>query len=125
MREHRRLRPIDRRFWGRSEIRKVRPGTGYGLRRKENSPENYRHRIRTAWRARVGVHLGFLANCCQHGSGVQVAGDGGGDVQTRRCLAGVVPMEYGLVWLQNGEYDRSHASDEKLRNNDEDVVYTL
>ena len=34
-------------------------------------------------------------------------------------------MENGFVWLQNGEYERSHARDEKLRNNDKDVLYTL
>jgi len=34
-------------------------------------------------------------------------------------------MENGLVWLQNCEYERSHARDEKLRNDDEDVLYTL
>ena len=34
-------------------------------------------------------------------------------------------MENGFVWLQNGEYERSHTRDEKLRNNDKDVLYTL
>jgi hypothetical protein len=34
-------------------------------------------------------------------------------------------MENGFVWLQNGEYERSHSRDEKLRNNDKDVLYTL
>jgi len=34
-------------------------------------------------------------------------------------------MENGLLWLQNGEYERSHARDEKLRNDDEDVLYPL
>ena len=34
-------------------------------------------------------------------------------------------MEHGLLWLQNGEYQRSHACDEELRNDDEDVMYAL
>ena len=37
----------------------------------------------------------------------------------------MIPVENGLVWLQNGEYERSHARDKKLRNDDEDVLYTL
>jgi hypothetical protein len=34
-------------------------------------------------------------------------------------------MEHRLMWFQHGEYERSHAGDEELRNDDEDVVYTL
>lgn len=34
-------------------------------------------------------------------------------------------MKYRLIRLQHGENDRTHAGDEKLRNNDEDVMYTL
>ena len=34
-------------------------------------------------------------------------------------------MENGLVGFQNGEYERRHARDEKLRNDDEDVLYPL
>jgi hypothetical protein len=34
-------------------------------------------------------------------------------------------MEHGLVWLQDGEYERSQASHEKLRSDYEDVVNAL
>jgi hypothetical protein len=34
-------------------------------------------------------------------------------------------MEHGPLWLQNCEYQRSQASHEELRNDHEDVVYTL
>jgi hypothetical protein len=34
-------------------------------------------------------------------------------------------MEHGLMWLKNGEYERGHAGDEELRDDDKDVVYTL
>jgi len=34
-------------------------------------------------------------------------------------------MEHGLVWLQDGEYERSHACHEKLRNDYEDVLNPL
>ena len=34
-------------------------------------------------------------------------------------------MENGFVWLQNGEDERGHSRDEKLRNNDKDILYTL
>jgi hypothetical protein len=34
-------------------------------------------------------------------------------------------VEHGLLRLQDGEYQRSHASHEELRNDDEDVMYTL
>jgi hypothetical protein len=34
-------------------------------------------------------------------------------------------MEHGPLWLQEGEYQRSHASHEELRNDDEDVMDTL
>ena len=34
-------------------------------------------------------------------------------------------MEHGPLWLQEGEYQRGQGSHEELRNDDEDVVYTL
>ena len=94
-------------------------------RRRKDSPENYCYRIRTTWRA--SINLAFLARCCQCQSGrSDILGDGdGGGIQARRRLSWMIAMEHGLVRLQHGEYERSHAGDEKLRNNDKDVVYTL
>jgi hypothetical protein len=37
----------------------------------------------------------------------------------------VIAMKYRLIRLQHGENDRSHAGDEELRNDDENVMYTL
>ena len=34
-------------------------------------------------------------------------------------------MEHGPLWLQDGEYQRGQARHEELRDDDEDVVYTL
>jgi hypothetical protein len=34
-------------------------------------------------------------------------------------------MEHGPLRLQNGEYQRSHARHEELRNDDEDIMYAL
>jgi hypothetical protein len=87
----------------------------------EDSPENDCDRIRTAGRV-----LDFLTRRDQRRCGGGVIGDGnGGYVRTGRCLSGVVPVEDGLVWFEDGEYERSKRSDEELWNDDKNVVYAL